>query len=137
MANHDNASNAGKTIKDSARDAADEVKQGASKLASGAKEAWDEATDGSAAERVKQDAADLAKTVRDKGAEAMDTAREMGRNTPSAPRTRPAACIAPPTAASTRSPTRPRNITTNCPAWSAATPRRRWESRPGSGFWSA
>ena len=60
MANNNyTSSDMKKDVKDAARETAEDVKAGASKLARDAKDAWNEATDNTTVDKVKQGAADI------------------------------------------------------------------------------
>lgn len=79
MANNNyTSSDMKKDVKDAARETAEDVKAGASKLARDAKDAWNEATDNTTVDKVKHGAADMAQAAREKGEEYVQTAREKG-----------------------------------------------------------
>ena len=78
MANNYTASDLKNDVKDAARETADDVKSGASKLARDARDAWNEATDNTTTDKIKQSAADMAHAAKEKGAEYVDAAREKG-----------------------------------------------------------
>lgn len=78
MATNYTASDLKNDVQDAGRETGRDVNEGVNKLASDAKEAWNNATDNSAADRVKQGAADVADAAREKGAEMVDAARQKG-----------------------------------------------------------